>query len=656
MNRDLLIFKSLKIDVPRRKGLAVAALSLCLAGLLLSANSSRPALAQQSSFNFEDSGQRLGNGPTWVVELADIDRDGDLDALVGEDYPNNLEVWRNNGAGFFSDTGQRLGQIVVRDIAVGDLDGDNDLDLVIVNDFQFADTVYLNNGSGTFSLHQTLDVDSSAAVELGDVNNDGHLDAVILSYNQHKVWLNNGQGTFTATGQSLGGGNAADAGSDVKLGDLNKDGRLDIVIAASSSFATNRIWLNNGGGTFTLSQGSGSAIGSGGVDAGLAVLDFEGDGDLDIFTKQLYLNNGSGQFAISPTGPSLFLTNPTDIDAADFDQDGDPDLLVSTSTSIFALQNDGPTNSGTIYSFPGAASAGTRAAVGDVNGDGKLDVFMPDGPNLPPGNAPNQVWFNRTPRPDRPAVAVDDYLVAETSGGTTVTDSFHVFANDYDPDGDPLVLASFTQPTYGSIQNPSGDLIVYTRTGNGPPDSFTYTVTSSSARPAGVGGLATATGWFFLDCGCAINCLGSARVAATSGQALDLALIYRLRDQVMKSTVSGNRYVNMYYTTTPEIAKILMLDQTALGAEAVTVVELWQSNLASLVDGDGSAVITQPQVDVMKTFLNNLSAAGSADLQQLISAELTSLGPLDDYVGLTMAEAAQMILTDETIYLPLIIK
>jgi hypothetical protein len=53
-----------------------------------------------------------------------------------------------------------------------------------------------------------------------------------------------------------------------------------------------------------------------------------------------------------------------------------------------------------------------------------------------------------------------------------------------------------------------------------------------------------------------------------------------------------------------------------------SVVELRQTNLSSLVDGDGSAVITQSQVVAIKTFLANLSAAGSADLQQLIATEL----------------------------------
>jgi hypothetical protein len=155
-----------------------------------------------------------------------------------------------------------------------------------------------------------------------------------------------------------------------------------------------------------------------------------------------------------------------------------------------------------------------------------------------------------------------------------------------------------------------------------------------------------------------IGCLDPPPVIKTAGTAstLDLALIYRLRDKVMKPTTDGSRYVKMYYNTTPEIAKILILDQPSLGDEAVAVVELWQDNLYSLVDGDGSAVVTQAQVDAIKTFLANLSAAGSAELQQLIADELAHLGPLDDYVGLTVKEAKSKAIGDPAVYLPVVMK
>ena len=132
--------------------------------------------------------------------------------------------------------------------------------------------------------------------------------------------------------------------------------------------------------------------------------------------------------------------------------------------------------------------------------------------------------------------------------------------------------------------------------------------------------------------------------------------MFRVRDEVMKPTPHGRRYVDMYYNTTPEILKVLLVDSDPLRTEAVTTVELWQDNLRNLLDGDGMAIITQAQVDAIKSFLTNLSAAASPELQQLIADELARLGPLDDYVGMTVKEAKSKAIGDPTIYLPIVFK
>lgn len=361
-----------------------------------------PALAQGPDITFEDSGQRLGNGPTTVVELGDLDGDGDLDAVVGSDYPELAEVWLNNGSGSFTDTGQRFGETAVRDIGLGDLNGDGALDIVLASTYDFEDTVYFNNGSGNFSLNQTLGSSSIEAVELGDVNNDGHLDAVMLIYGGHKVFINNGAGGLVPTPQTLG-----DLGADVKLGDLDNDGDLDVAIAGTTN-EPGRIWINAGGnqsgtvGNFIQGQ---DYKGSGAFNSALGLADFNNDGYLDIFDGPIYLNSGSATFSPNSSGPSLFLTTPTDLDLGDIDGDGDPDMLVSTALSIFIIQNDGLNSPGRTYSFEyQQSSTGNRAGLGDLNGDGSLDVFMPHGVNYPPVNGPNQVWFNRTPPPPLPPV------------------------------------------------------------------------------------------------------------------------------------------------------------------------------------------------------------------------------------------------------------
>ena len=265
---------------------------------------------------------------------------------------------------------------------------------------------------------------------------------------------------------------------------------------------------------------------------------------------------------------------------------------------------------------------------------------------------------------NRPPVAVDDYIVIDVPSSIKkigeelfIQDAFGVTGNDTDPDTDPFTYLTVTQvssPTYGTAAVLSNNLIYdisyMQKYGlGGWPDSFSYTVSDGELSDVGAVTL-------FPDCGCVLSCYTLSVGGYSQEATLDLLLIYRLRDQVMKPTFHGKRYIDMYYDTTPEIVRILMLDQTSLGDEAVSVVELWQNNLYSLVDGDGSAIITQAQVDAIKTFLTNLSAAGSAELQQLIADELARLGPLDDYVGLTVKEAKSKAIGDPITYLPLIVK
>jgi hypothetical protein len=107
----------------------------------------------------------------------------------------------------------------------------------------------------------------------------------------------------------------------------------------------------------------------------------------------------------------------------------------------------------------------------------------------------------------------------------------------------------------------------------------------------------------------------------------------------------------MYYTSNPEILFTVMLNES-LRAQAVATVEMWQDNLRSLVYGDGSAIISPAQVEAISSFLSNLSAAGSPELQQLISDELARLGPLTSFVGLTMREAKELVAGPSQVYLP----
>jgi len=240
----------------------------------------------------------------------------------------------NNGAGIFTDSGQRLGNLPSTSVALGDLDDDGDLDAFVAN-FENPSEVWLNNGAGIFTdSGQSLGRANSFSVSLGDLDNDGDLDAFVGSDGGggNKVWLNNGLGIFSDSGQSLG---TTDT-SSVALGDLDSDGDLDVFLARMRS-KPNMILINNGSATFS---DSGQYLGSFN-SMSVALGDLDKDGDLDAFIgnwsdssgepNQVYLNNGSSVFTDS--GLRLGNAPTTSIALGDLDGDSDLDAFVANDAS-----------------------------------------------------------------------------------------------------------------------------------------------------------------------------------------------------------------------------------------------------------------------------------------------------------------------------------
>lgn len=275
-----------------------------------------------------------------------------------------------------------------------DLDADGDLDAFFANPMQNPATIWLNDGTGIFSDTGQQLTSYGHGAALADFDWDGDPDAFVVCHqfsNPSRVYLNDGMGIFTDSRQVFD--DASQSAVEANLLDLNMDGNWDVhVVYYDPSGMPDRVYLNDGKANLT---DSGLRL----DEEVIAWADLDGDSDVDYFAKRqgsgyaVMLNDGTGNF--SP-GWELADAQATvgGIALADFDGDGDKDALVANGFRSSGGQpsrlfwNDGAGNfsdSGQVLN----ATQGAELAVGDLDGDGSPDVFVS---NM---DQPNEIWLNR---------------------------------------------------------------------------------------------------------------------------------------------------------------------------------------------------------------------------------------------------------------------
>ena len=465
----------------------------------------------------------LGNGDgtfqapvTYTVPVAsylvlgDFNGDGKPDIAVSGGISGGVvSILINNGDGTFKSPANYSISGNVQALAAADLNADGKLDLVVSSGGTSATiSVLLGNGDGTFGspIVYTSNLLSiySASIAVADFNGDGKLDLALTnsegSTNAVAIVLGNGDGTFQNPPLLYSAGLLP---TGLVSLDVNGDGKPDLAVAGGYgvlSYFSLTTLINRGDGTFAnpvsfpVLQFPYSAV----------VGDFNGDGHVDIATTSLtqtgsvsvLLGKGDGVFQAhldSPTGQS-----PTAIAAGDFNRDGKLDLVVADSSPTNALlstligNGDGTFQNSISQTVPGLVQS---PAVGDFNGDGKLDVVAviqgtsavsiflghgdgtfaapvqyPTGPMLlsPPYHNVLAGDFNGDGKLDL-AVATDNGIAILLGNGDGTFQPFSLVPSllSYDPGDDLLALADFNSDGKLDIIKSTQTGIINVALGNG---------------------------------------------------------------------------------------------------------------------------------------------------------------------------------------------
>lgn len=349
--------------------------------------------------------------------------------------------------------------------AFADLDGDGDPDIVTVGAASGVVGFFENNGAGYFTDRSSTSgaplVTKGAGVCAADYDRDGDLDIFISGWKQANVLLrNNGNFTFTDVALAAGVRDFGTASNGSCWGDYNLDGWVDLHVC--NYLEPNRMFRNNGNGTFTDMAAALGLIQPWPVSLQSAFVDIDRDGDSDLYIASdkgsicqsspnqrnyLYLNNGGTFTEIAVAANAVACADAMSISIGDIDHNRHLDFYITN----IAVGNKLLCNQGNNTFLNEEANAGVEsflfawgAEFFDFDNDTNLDLYVCN------QNTNNRFYYNSGTWP------LSDQGAA--LGVNDAGQSFGILSADVDNDGDLDLLVHNNNSLMRLYINHEGEL------------------------------------------------------------------------------------------------------------------------------------------------------------------------------------------------------
>jgi len=374
----------------------------------------------------------------FTVCAADLDGDGDLDAIAGTAWYENLAIEPPEVVAFDAQELISTAEDDPRAVVAADIDGDGDLDVLSAHQ---SDKLAWHENTGGLHLAWperivSFTTDGATTVVAADLDGDGDQDVLAGGLGGEVAWYENLAGTGAFGPQQL-----LFSGPDyvysVFAADLDGDGDQDALSAATYGVVHRLAWYENvdGLGAFGPQQ----VISTDVQDVrSVFAADLDGDGDRDVLSARVgavdevawYENlDGLGTFG-PPSVISVAASSPSAVVAADLDGDGDLDVLYAAEPIAWHANLDGLGTFGPAQVISAVLPSPRSVVASDLDDDGDLDVVSASSFSL----EPRFVYYLNQ---DGQGAFGPEQLITTEAPATR-----SVFAADLDDDGDPDVLSA----------------------------------------------------------------------------------------------------------------------------------------------------------------------------------------------------------------------